>query len=169
MTSSTALANEGLFELTRRPSLTRAVSLSFAETTEEPGFSLVKSQNFVWICFNFSFFTWLRPGSSVVSADDNDSLARAIEAVMSKEKDETWFKFCSKLGDSIWKKDSDHTCLRPVREGQVQDVPDAGSDAQGRHETDKCNVCSNQNCQMTGDAIKTALCTLVMQTGVTQH
>ena len=36
MTSSTALANKGLFELTRRPSLTRAVS-SFAETTEEPG------------------------------------------------------------------------------------------------------------------------------------
>ena len=47
MTSSPALANEGLFELTRRPSLTRAVSLSFAETTEEPGFSQVKSQNFV--------------------------------------------------------------------------------------------------------------------------
>ena len=36
MTSSTALANKGLFELTRRPSLKRAVSLSFAETTEEP-------------------------------------------------------------------------------------------------------------------------------------
>ena len=42
MTSSPALANEGLFELTRRPSLTRAVSLSFAETTEEPGRSQVK-------------------------------------------------------------------------------------------------------------------------------
>ena len=42
MTASTALANEGLFELTRRPSLTRAVSLSFAETTEEPGRSQVK-------------------------------------------------------------------------------------------------------------------------------
>ena len=42
MTSSTALANEGLFELTRRPSLTRAVSSSFAETTEEPGCSQVK-------------------------------------------------------------------------------------------------------------------------------
>ena len=33
MTASMALANEGLFELTRRPSLTRAVLLSFAETT----------------------------------------------------------------------------------------------------------------------------------------
>ena len=33
MTASTALANEGLFELTRRPSLTRAVSSSFAEGT----------------------------------------------------------------------------------------------------------------------------------------
>ena len=42
MTSSTALANEGLFELTRRPSLTRAVSSSFAETTEEPSCSQVK-------------------------------------------------------------------------------------------------------------------------------
>ena len=42
MTASTALANQGLFELTRRPSLTRAVSLSFAETTEELGRSQVK-------------------------------------------------------------------------------------------------------------------------------
>ena len=49
MTSSPALANEGLFELTRRPSLTRAVSLSFAETTEEPGFSQVKRPKF---CLN---------------------------------------------------------------------------------------------------------------------
>ena len=49
MTSSPALAYEGLFELTRRPSLTRAVSLSFAETTEEPGFSQVKRPKF---CLN---------------------------------------------------------------------------------------------------------------------
>ena len=41
-TSLTALANEGLFELTRRPSLTRAFLLSFAETTEEPGCSQAK-------------------------------------------------------------------------------------------------------------------------------
>ena len=46
MTSSTALANEGLFELTRRPSLTRAVSSSFAETTEEPSCSQVKRPKF---------------------------------------------------------------------------------------------------------------------------
>ena len=39
MTSSLALANEGLFELTRRPSVTRAALLSFAETIEEPGCS----------------------------------------------------------------------------------------------------------------------------------
>ena len=43
MTSSTALANKGLFELTRRPLLTWAV-LSFAETTEE---LTCKGQNFV--------------------------------------------------------------------------------------------------------------------------
>ena len=43
MTSSTALANEGLFELTLRPSLTRAVSWSFAETTEEPGLFQTRS------------------------------------------------------------------------------------------------------------------------------
>ena len=42
MTASTALANERLFELTRCPSLTRAVSSSFAETTELPGCSQVK-------------------------------------------------------------------------------------------------------------------------------
>ena len=47
MTSLTAQANEELFELTGHPSLTRAVSLSFAETTEEPGFSLMESQIFV--------------------------------------------------------------------------------------------------------------------------
>merc|ERR1711951_191978 len=57
MTSSPALANVGLFELTRRPSLTRAVSSSFAETTEEPGRRQVNCQNFVWICFDFSSFT----------------------------------------------------------------------------------------------------------------
>ena len=42
MTSSTALANEGLFELTWHPLLTRAVLLSFAETTEEPACSQAK-------------------------------------------------------------------------------------------------------------------------------
>ena len=42
MTSLTDLANEGLSELTQRPSLTWAVSSSSAETTEGPGFFLVK-------------------------------------------------------------------------------------------------------------------------------
>ena len=42
MAHSTALANEGLFELTRCPSLTPGVSLSFAETTEEPGCCQIK-------------------------------------------------------------------------------------------------------------------------------
>ena len=41
-TTSTALTSKGLFELTLRPWLTWAVSLSFAETTKEPGCSLVK-------------------------------------------------------------------------------------------------------------------------------
>ena len=35
MTSSTALASQGLFEQTRCPSLTQAVSLSFAEIAED--------------------------------------------------------------------------------------------------------------------------------------
>ena len=53
MTSSTTLANEGLFELTGRPLLTRAVSLSFAETTEEPGCTQVKRPKFclIWVIF----------------------------------------------------------------------------------------------------------------------
>ena len=42
MTASRALANEGLFEPTQRPLLTRAASLSFAETIEEPHCSQVK-------------------------------------------------------------------------------------------------------------------------------
>ena len=42
MTSSKALANEGLFELTRPTLWTRAVSLCFPKTTEEPGCSQVK-------------------------------------------------------------------------------------------------------------------------------
>ena len=46
MTASTALANEGDFEPTRSPLLTRAVSLSFAETTEEPGCCQVKGLQF---------------------------------------------------------------------------------------------------------------------------
>ena len=46
MTASTALANEGLFELTQLPSLTRAISLSLEETTEVPGCSQVKRLKF---------------------------------------------------------------------------------------------------------------------------
>ena len=42
MTASMALADEGLFDLIGHPSLTRAVSLSFAENTKEPGCSQVK-------------------------------------------------------------------------------------------------------------------------------
>ena len=45
MTASTALANKGLFELTRRPSLAR-VSLSFEEINEEPGCCQVKRPKF---------------------------------------------------------------------------------------------------------------------------
>ena len=43
MTSSTALGNEGLFELSRRPSLTRVVSSS---TNKEPGRGQVKRPKF---------------------------------------------------------------------------------------------------------------------------
>ena len=46
MTSLTALANEWLFELTRRPLLTQAVWLSLAETAEEPGCRQVKRPKF---------------------------------------------------------------------------------------------------------------------------
>ena len=42
MTSSMAFASEGLFELTGCPLLTQAVSLSFAEISEESGCSQVK-------------------------------------------------------------------------------------------------------------------------------
>ena len=49
MTASTALANKGLFELTRHPSLTGVILLSFAKKTGEPDFSQVKSQNFALI------------------------------------------------------------------------------------------------------------------------
>ena len=63
MTSSTALANEGLFELTRRPSLTWAVSLSFAETTEEPGCSQVKRPKF---CLILVIFKQISPDNNLV-------------------------------------------------------------------------------------------------------
>ena len=46
MTSSTALTNQGLYELTPLPLLTWAVLLSFAETTDEPGCSQVKKLKF---------------------------------------------------------------------------------------------------------------------------
>ena len=39
ITSLMTLANKGLFELTPRPSLTQAVSLSLTGATEEPGCS----------------------------------------------------------------------------------------------------------------------------------
>ena len=94
LTASAALANEGLFELTQCPSLTRAVSLSLAEITEKPGYSQVKRPKF---CIDSA-------GSPVVSANDNKtacinkghrvsskspSLARAIKEVIRKETDET--------------------------------------------------------------------------------
>ena len=69
--SSTAHAKEGLFELTQHPLLTRAVSSSFAETTEEPGCSQVKTLKFV------------------ASQLKKPLLTRAVEEVMSKETDET--------------------------------------------------------------------------------
>ena len=53
MIASTTLANEGLLELTRRPSLTPTVSLSFAEATKESGCSQVKRPKF---CLNFVKF-----------------------------------------------------------------------------------------------------------------
>ena len=103
-TSMMALANEGLFELTRRPSLTRAVSLSFAETTEEPGCSQVKRPKFGldlvifeqispdynliprWLCANYET---ARVYKRRRVSSNSPSLARTVEEVMSKETDET--------------------------------------------------------------------------------
>ena len=73
---------------------------------------------------NFGFFTQPQPGSSVVSANDDEtarvnegrrvsskspSLARAVEEVMSKETDETRFKSFFKSWQLTLKLDSDHT------------------------------------------------------------
>ena len=78
---------------------------------------------------NFGLFTWLKPGSSVVSANDDKtalvnegrrvsskspSLARAVEEVMSKETDETRFKSFFKSWQLTLKLDSDHTCANAV-------------------------------------------------------
>ena len=65
--SSPALANEGLFELTRRPSLTRAVSSAYAETTEN--LVVVRWESHLYLT---------TAGFSVVSADD-DKMARVNE------------------------------------------------------------------------------------------
>ena len=56
MTTWTALANEGLFELNQHPPLTRAVSLSFTETTEKPG-GQVKMPEFDKFRQGFGLFT----------------------------------------------------------------------------------------------------------------
>ena len=96
-TSLTALANEGLFELTRVPFTDMSLG-------EEPGLGQVKKQNLTKFRHNFVLLTRLKLDSSVVSAKDNEtahvnegrqvsskspSLARAAEDVMSKEMDET--------------------------------------------------------------------------------
>ena len=47
-TSSMAHANKGLFEPARRPWLTQVVSLSFPETTEEPGLGCFILQKFIF-------------------------------------------------------------------------------------------------------------------------
>ena len=72
-----------------------------------------------------SLFTWLQPGSSVVSVNDDEtarvneacrvsskslSLTNAVEEVMSKEMEETWFKSFIKSWRLTFKLDSDHTC-----------------------------------------------------------
>ena len=84
MTSSAALANEGLFEMTQHPSLTQAVLLSFAaETSKEPGrqpASLVVSAN---------YYEMARVNEGLRVSSRSPSLARAFEEVMSKETDET--------------------------------------------------------------------------------
>ena len=98
MTTSTAVANDGLFELTRRPSLTQAVPLSFNKLPRNQVVvrwkSLIKfrpspcqrrapSQLKKTLCWRgpsrkswkdkiLVFYTWLQPGSSVDSANDNE-------------------------------------------------------------------------------------------------
>ena len=61
MAASTALANKGLFQLTRRPSLTWAIWLSFAETIEGPGCSQVKLNSDPTCSFSASATTVPRP------------------------------------------------------------------------------------------------------------
>ena len=103
MTSLIALANEGLFELTHRPSLTRAILLSFVETTEGPGCGMWTGGKlkFDRIQTQFWPFHQQQPGSLVVSANDKETalvneghrvssksplLARAVEEVTSKKR-----------------------------------------------------------------------------------
>ena len=53
MTASTALANEGLFELTEHPLLRRAISSSFTETAEDsPGASVLSVIDNETACIN---------------------------------------------------------------------------------------------------------------------
>ena len=58
-----ALANKGLFELTQRPSLTRAVSSSFSEVTEESSCSQVKRPKF---CLVLVIFKEISPDYNLV-------------------------------------------------------------------------------------------------------
>ena len=87
----------------------------------------MKRPKFCLNLVNFSSFTWLQPGYSVVSANDDETarvnegrrvsskspwLARAVEEVMSKETDETWFKSFVKSWRLTLKLDSDHSCSK---------------------------------------------------------
>ena len=105
--SSPALANEGLFELTRRPLLTRAVSLSSAETTENPvvvrwkwhiltNFDLILafSLDCNWILGSFRW--WQRDGPCQRRAPSQlkkPFVGEGRRGGRSKETDETPFKY----------------------------------------------------------------------------
>ena len=124
MTFLTTPANQGLLELTRRPLMTLAISLSLAETYIDPGFTQVKKLRFHQTLTKFWPFQNSQPGSSVVSANDNQMdcvnegrrvrsksplLGRAVDEVMSKETDETRFMSLPKSWQLASKLDSDHT------------------------------------------------------------
>ena len=105
--SSPALANEGLFELTRHPLLTRAVSSSSAETTENPvvvrwkwhiltNFDLILAFSPDYNRVLGSFRGWRRDGPCQQRAPSQlkkPFVGEGRRGGRSKETDETRFKY----------------------------------------------------------------------------
>ena len=125
MTASTALANGGLFEMTRHPSLSRAILLPFIETTEEPGCSHAIKLNLDEILTKFWLFhlttTWFLGTfpNNHETARVNDTGFRSFvtcwQLTSKLDSDHTWGRLATSSGRHWYASSGRHSPPRRTR------------------------------------------------------